>query len=511
MNSYKILIYLLLNTIGSSQLLIANDIVVSNVSLKARNTVFQTVMVQFDINWNNSWRTSSSPGNWDAAWVFVKFRIDNGAWQHAYLHNSGHNTGTGTAATITPGFLNTSNAFNATTNPAMGIFLYRSGNGSGTFSQTSMQLRWNYGQNGVSNDSKLYVKVFAIEMVYVPQGSFQLGDGTTNVVEGQFRNGSVNAPLTISSENAITLGGTGAGNLANNNASGMQIADDFSNSTTQNLAAAFPKGYNAFYSMKYEISQKQWIHFFNLLDNNQKVNRDITSVKGDALVRRNNISWSSGDATLNGGTYGEVACSYLSWLDGAAFADWASLRPISELEFEKACRGSVSAVSDEQAWGSTTISGATGINNSGLSNETASNSGANIAYDNNPNVQGPLRVGCFATSNSTREQSGSSFYGIMEMSGNLWEFAVSVGNATGRSFTGSVHGNGLLTSDGYCDIPSWPGYVSGKVTGATGSGFRGGSFGYSVFQQRVSSRLYASYADPGRYNDCGFRAIRTAQ
>ena len=91
------------------------------------------------------------------------------------------------------------------------------------------------------------------------------------------------------------------------------------------------------------------------------------------------------------------------------------------MEFEKACRGTAAAVADEYAWGSTNITQATGITNSGAGNETASNAGANCAYDFHASVQGPMRVGCFATSSSTRETAGATYYGIMEMSGTCIE------------------------------------------------------------------------------------------
>jgi formylglycine-generating enzyme required for sulfatase activity len=494
----------------------ANNIQISNISLTGQNTTSDFTMVQFDLTWENSWRISTGPSNWDAAWIFVKYRVGSGPWLHAFLNNSGHNTGTGTVATIAPGLMNTANAFNATTNPAMGAFVHRSGNGAGTFTQTGLQLRWNYGANGIADGEAVDIKVFAVEMVFVPQGAFQVGDGTTTSVQGQFRNGSTNTPLTISSENALTLGGTANGNLANNNNTGMFTADDFNNTTTQTLPAAFPKGFNAFYCMKYEISQQQWIDFFNVLDNTQKTNRDLTGgtynstgKASDAVTNRNNISWTSGDATLNGGTFGNVACNFLSWMDGAAFADWAALRPMTELEFEKACRGTLTAVTNEYAWGTTTITGATGISNSGANNEVASNAGANSVFNNNASVQGPLRVGSFATASSTREQAGASYYGIMDLSGNLWERTVSVGNATGRNFTAPIHGNGLLTNDGFCDISTWPGFVTDKVTGATGAGFRGGVWNATSFSLRASDRHGASFVRTARAAGHGFRAVRS--
>src|SRR5258707_8040640 len=47
-----------------------NSLTVSNVTY---NLSLSTVT--FDLLWNNGWRnTGSAPNNWDAAWVFVKFR-----------------------------------------------------------------------------------------------------------------------------------------------------------------------------------------------------------------------------------------------------------------------------------------------------------------------------------------------------------------------------------------------------------------------------------------------------
>ena len=45
----------------------ANNIAVSNGNLIGQNATSHYTMVQFDISWENSWRTSSAPNNWDAA------------------------------------------------------------------------------------------------------------------------------------------------------------------------------------------------------------------------------------------------------------------------------------------------------------------------------------------------------------------------------------------------------------------------------------------------------------
>ena len=71
--------------------------------------------VTFDVTWTNSWRHTDggapAPNNWDAAWVFVKFRKNGGDWAHASLNNTGHSTGSGTAATISVGYPDTSSSF----------------------------------------------------------------------------------------------------------------------------------------------------------------------------------------------------------------------------------------------------------------------------------------------------------------------------------------------------------------------------------------------------------------
>jgi formylglycine-generating enzyme required for sulfatase activity len=487
-------LFLFLVAILLTATLFANNISISNLSLTGKNTGSDYILVQFDFSWENSWRTSSAPNNWDAAWVFVKYRVAGGAWQHAWLNETGHTAPTG--STITPGLLDPGAAFNASTNPGLGAFIYRSADGTGTFSKTGAQLQWNYGANGVADDEVIDVQVFAIEMVYVTAGAFTLGSGGTE--NGSFTNGSwtsgATVALSISSESALTIGQS-AGNLWGISSSGNNTIGG-----TGTLAAAFPKGYNPFYCMKYEISQQQYVDFLNTLTQTQ------------ATARKHDKPSPNYRYEITGNTVGSyattnpyVAGNYLSWMDGAAYTDWAGLRPMTELEFEKASRGTVSPVANEYAWGSTSITAASGITNSGLTNEIASNSGAN-AHSGNSGPSGPMRVGAFATASTTRAQGGSTYYGIMEMSGNLWERTVTVGHATGRAFTG-VHGNGTLTTAGYADLSTWPGYVTSEVTGEAGSGYRGGSGGDDV-RLYVSDRFSATEVGFSRSPNHGFRAVR---
>jgi hypothetical protein len=68
---------------------------ITNVSQTNWNSGAGTVDVRFDITWKDSWRVNDGPANWDAVWVFIKFRRNSGAWQHASLMDSGHSVAAG--------------------------------------------------------------------------------------------------------------------------------------------------------------------------------------------------------------------------------------------------------------------------------------------------------------------------------------------------------------------------------------------------------------------------------
>ena len=484
----------------------ANNINVSNIRVTGQNTTAgennpaNYTLVQFDLSWENSWRTSSAPNNWDAAWVFVKYRVGSGDWQHAWLNNTGHSSGTGTGATIDAGLLTPGTAFNAITNPALGVFIYRSANGTGTFSITGAQLRWNYGANGVADNATVDVKVFAIEMVYVPAGNFYVGSGGTETSAFYMYPTTTN-PYQITGEGAITVGTTD-GNL-------YYPSSTYGGDQSGPIPANFPKGYAAFYCQKYEISQQQYVDFLNTLTSTQA----STRYPGQSTYRH--------AITVSDGVYSTdnpyVACNFLSWMDGAAYSDWAGLRPMTELEFEKACRGTVTPVANEYAWGTATVAGNAytlendNATNEGIASNYSTSAGNASYYITDGSIGGPLRVGIFAANanNSGRITAGASYYGIMELSGNLWERAVTVGNATGRDFTG-LHGNGALSTNGHANETAWPGLTSGEVTGATGSGFRGGSWNSDASSMRVSDRSVAAVTHTGRHRSYGFRAVRVA-
>ncbi|MEI7485460.1 MAG: SUMF1/EgtB/PvdO family nonheme iron enzyme, partial [Ignavibacteriota bacterium] len=318
----------------------ANNISLSNFSLASRNLAEHSVMVKFDINWENSWRTSASPYNWDAAWIFVKYRVGTGAWKHAWLSNAGHINPTG--STISTGLLRPDTTYNATTNPGLGVFFYRDADGTGTFTKTGVQLKWNYGANGVADNAIVDFRVFAVEQVYVPFGSYYLGSGSTGGSTYQevapfYKYPTVTNPYQVTSEDSISVGAS-TGKLyyaAGGNNSGDRKGP---------IRANFPKGYNAFYCMKYEVSQQEYVDFLNSIPTAYA----IVHYNGNVGLARYNINV-TGEVFST--TTPCVAVNYLSWNDLTSYLDWSGLRPMTELEFEKACRGTAYPVPFECAWG----------------------------------------------------------------------------------------------------------------------------------------------------------------
>jgi formylglycine-generating enzyme required for sulfatase activity len=454
---------------------LANNISVSNVTLTGQNTAAGVnnannfTQVQFNLSWENSHRVTFGPTNWDAAWVFVKYRVSGGNWLHATIASTGQVAPTGSSIDI--GLLTPGTAYNATSNPGLGAFIYRNAAGTGNFSLTGVQLRWAYGANAVADNAVVEVQVFAVEMVFVPGGSFSAGDGISNLGFTQ---------TTINTANATTLPSGGAGG--------------YPTGQTAPTANTWPNGFSAFYSMKYEISQQQYVDFLNTLTSTQ------------ALNRFPNLNTNRYAITVAAGVYSTtnpfLACNFLTMADIAAYLDWSGLRPMTEMEFEKAGRGTVAPVAGEYAWGTASATFTTGLSNPGLTNEIPSNIGANVLAGGQAGITGPGRVGMFATSTSSRVQAGASYYGIMDLSGNLYERIISLGIAAGRNFTG-LHGNGTLTTAGDSDVTNWP------DAAGSGSGIKGGSWSNGINECRVSDRSNASqtYA---RLNNIGGRGVRTA-
>lgn len=456
-----------------------NNLSITNVVLV--NVTNGTADIEFDVSWSNSWRYTEMTGggmvtNHDAAWVFVKYRA-GGDWGHVLLTEAGHAAAAGTEIVL--------GSSGAGTN--VGVFVRRSSDGHGGTKGGGMRLHWDYVKGGLSGTNGLDISVHGTEMVYVPEGPFYAGAGAGGSGEFYvFPDESV--PFRITNEAETTVG-TSTGNL-------YYGSLDSSGDRVGPIPAAFPKGYAAFYCMKHEISQGQYAQFLNRVPSGTDWNRFPNSFGS----HRHTIRLTNGVYVADAP---DRACNYLSWADLATFLDWAGMRPMSELEFEKACRGPLTPVFGEFAWGDAGVEPASSISGTdGSGTETAHPVGANChGRDGGAPPGGPIRVGIFARESTTRHQAGAGYYGALDLSGNVAERAVTVGNAGGRAFV-PTHGDG----DTQTANLGWP-----SVATAAGAGIRGWCWQYYGGPLEVSGRTRSAATDAARGNGYGGRGVRSAQ
>lgn len=482
--------------------------------------------INFTIAWDNSWK-SSKPANWDAAWIYVKC-WDGLNWNHVYLDSAGHTPGNSDLADYRvmnrdktgkkmPMVIECGkstvykkwrvNPDEEPTTGVVGVFLHRKDSlGSGNIVVPGVSLLWTYTDQNFTYDDDLVVKVFAVEMVYVPEGPFYLGGkGNAGSNNNSFtRNGATfGYPFYVRSENPITLA---------NSPADTTLWSTSNNLFAGTLPAGFPKGYQAFYIMKYELTQEAYADFLNTLNQGQQdgctnavvanigVNGSIwngaavqsnwnalTVYRQYIMVTQRAPSVTFGvDANQNGkanetvvvkrtidgytdscamGIDGQdLPVAFVSMLDLLAYADFAGLRPMTEFEYEKACRGDQPVVNDEYAWGSVTRTAYSAANQM-----TNKNRGDEYVDDQYNTIDrghihhwwycAPLRVGLFADSTSTRAAAGASYWGVMNMSDNVFEMCIGLGYnseawTVGRLFQG-VHGDGQLESNGKANVEKW--------------------------------------------------------
>ncbi|MEI8202638.1 MAG: hypothetical protein WCH34_06475, partial [Bacteroidota bacterium] len=215
-----------------------------------------------------------------------------------------------------------------TASDAKGIFIKRHYQGSGKVSGyiiLKLSSLLPYGTQKVD--------IHAIEMVYIPESTFYLGDSLSI---NSFRRGCDSSSFFIQSENAIDSG-----------ALASQLFAGGTYPPEGNIPASYPKGCSAFYCMKYEISQQQYMCFLNSLTFQQQYVHTAVSPASPA----NTLAMSSFGSARNGivikypsnGTSPAVyacnydadtiynneddastrACNFLNWNDLSAYLDWA--------------------------------------------------------------------------------------------------------------------------------------------------------------------------------------------
>lgn len=470
--------------------------------------------IEFQISWKLSWHTDK---NWDAAWVFAK-DPQNGYSHIKLLPSSGEMLVNYHEDQPAAGF--------DVSSDSLGSFLFRNektDNRGDNLWKVRFEWSWD-DQYETIEDLPEKVSVYAIEMVYVPEGPFEAGDPLG-------KNGPDNAFFSLNEDSTGTYrvdsSGPipvcdGEGSLCYQNQYGAGRGGD----QMGPLTADYPNGYDAFYLMKYKITQGQYAEMLNTLSDLQTANRAIfgsSAYEDRGTIKRVNGRYLADNPNRS--------CNYLGWEDGALFADWAGLRPYTELEYEKAARGPAPAVANEFAWGTTSIShGDTLFNPNGIMAEREDGDeyirgNANYRpqdrdYSNRSEIVfiggdggvGPLRVDIFETrahqinAENVREASGAGYYGAIGMTGELFERLVTVGNERGRSFIGS-HGDGRINYSGYAgnSLEDWPSRAG------NGLSLRARNYAFDTRRLQMANRGFGQYSAPYRARGMGFRAARTAE
>ncbi|MFN4256268.1 MAG: SUMF1/EgtB/PvdO family nonheme iron enzyme [Saprospiraceae bacterium] len=460
----------------------ASNIRVSGVEVENASDTARGLSVKFTLAWDNAWRNER---NHDAAWVFLKFKPNDPDWnsRHAKLRPAGHTILGKSPASLPDPTIEVSD-------DRVGAFIYPSARHRGAVQWT---LRLFFDKQSLGNmdlwDGQW--SLHAIEMVLVPAGGFTLGDPDTTALRAAsfFKSGADGqyaGLFALSAENQAIEVGNSLGQL-NYRASEPAYQGDQKGP----VPPSFPKGVAAFYVQKYEITQGEYATFLNALGTQGSAFRANFGSKKYARSR--------GSIGLEGEQY--IARSparplnFVSWDDGCAFADWAGLRPMTELEFEKAARGPAQPVPHEYPWGS------------GDKNRLARYVDLDDELKNAPGLDESQLT------DATRDVFGASHFWVMDLAGSLWERVVSIGHPTGRAFRGS-HGDGRVDGYGQATNPDWP---KGSDESTGGFGYRGGGYyehgkaaGDFNPHSPIGWRNFAAWAGGPRSIAYGFRCVRTA-
>ncbi len=455
----------------------ATDVKVDNIQVLNRQGVLQTPLsVIFDLQWENAWNNDL---NHDAVWVFMKY--GSAYNNHVKLELTGHKV--------------LQNRISESPEPkievsedGLGFLIYPSKSYRGA-QNFKLQILVDTTGHRISREGLMGLSVHTLEMVYIPEGKFTLGSPDKEAIQRAAfymsdAEGQTKGLITITSEAAIPVG-------PKEDALYYWSEQVLYNGDQQGpVPAEFPKGFMAFYIMKYELTQGQYADFLNTLPEGWTYTRSPLGGKsyyenrGGIRLTNSKYSADNPDRPMN----------YISFTDGLAFTDWAGLRPLTELEFEKAARGPETPIPAEFVWGT---------NNYDLL-ERFVNNDSELVMANQLNES--------YLSDETRPIFGASFYWVMDLSGSVWEKVITIGNPEGRAFKGS-HGDGKLNF-GSATNADWP--KSDDEVG--GFGYRGGGYYqpgtvYSDFNPHspVGYRYYGAWSGGPRSIAYGYRAGRTAK
>jgi hypothetical protein len=307
-------------------------------NLQATPRDAQTAQVKFDLTWPHAAR----PGTHHVAlWVFFKARApDRAEWRPVRLVADKvlNPTGYGQAGGLPMEFVvpNGQDGFT-------GMFLRRTRECKGTL--VASNLTAVLALDSLSTEHRTLntnLLVFALEMAYVPEGPFEVGSSAQNPRNRLFAYTGKDVTRTERTfqtdhsdfaDNTPPYRITGPGAIPTGRQPGKLWAQGLTPEDGGEIPASFPNGFAAFYCMKDVISRGQYAAFLNTLTDAQAGKRYYPDGHGPEIARSgtpSNYTYTASDP--------EAHCPWLSWTDGAAYAAWAGLRPMTELEYEKANR-----------------------------------------------------------------------------------------------------------------------------------------------------------------------------
>lgn len=459
----------------------ASDLTLSNPILFKEDINGESrLYAQVTVSWDNAWRNEK---NHDAVWLFFKFlRKDGNGYVHAHFLPE--------TATIIEDYGPLVNGVDINEpSDKTGFFMFANRSFRGSI-KAKIQVQIDQKRLGRFNPQNGKLKAYGIEMVYIPSGAFTLGDPSERArhYSSFFTSDEKGEPAglyQVESEEAKIPIGAEEGKLyylSQNRYRGDQQGE---------LGPKFPKGFQAFYAMKYEPTQGLYADFLNSLGKTQSQLRANFGGKGYYAHR--------GSIYMNEDHYAAKKPSrpnnFMGWDDAMALADWSGLRPMTELEFTKACRGPEPPIAKQYPWGSASKAKVDRIVNQ--EDDLILQNGWTEAQ----------------LSDQNRENFGASYYWVMDLAGSLWERVISVGDPIGRAFEGS-HGDGRISYYGYATNEDWP---KGD-TELGGFGYRGGGYythgqPYSEFNpySPIAYRPYGAWAGGDRTEAYGGRFVRTAE
>lgn len=419
-----------------------NNVGVRDVAVSSPTGLSAAITFQLYANDVSSQATPGGGGFNTAQWLFVKFSTQAGAdgsWRHATIS-------TGTTASWW-------NSALTVPSDRRGAFVDNST--SQSFWNSTVTLRWNYAEDGVAGPADAQVKVFAVTMINVHGGPF-----------------------------VYNAGGIG-GSSYNNYGGGVEIQVNAAGNTPSGAALGWPNGYNSFYLMRYELTQGQYADFLNTVHSSTASARyEPTADNG------HNITYAAGNPY--GSRYAAAdrfsVKNYLSVSDLWSWLSWAALRPLTEMEFEKAARDKAP---DNRVypWGNT---------EPGTETYTPVHEGGAHTrhYMNFYNPSGKvLQAGRYLSGDLPREmeQMGIAPRVIADLGGNAAEQVINCSHSPAPSNGGGTE--------------AWP--ASWPAPDSSAKGTRGGGFVNSSVGGKVSERGSVSSGTDSRASYLGGRGARS--